>query len=162
MAAVMMNDKIKAAEVQLTGLHGKDLGIVAREEALAMARAAKADLVCLSLMSSPPPCKLEARGKARQQAPLAKRQEGGAAVKVKELRLTPHIEEHDYDTKLRQAAKLLAAGSSVQLTVRIQGKEGAKAKELLERLTRELAGSGTKQSGLQLSGKQATVVLLPL
>ncbi|WP_270164412.1 translation initiation factor IF-3 [Paenibacillus sp. SYP-B4298] len=161
MAAVIMNEKIKAAEVQLTGLQGEALGIVTREAALAMAREAKADLVCLSLMSSPPPCKLEVRGKAKQQAPLAKRQEG-AAAKVKELRLTPHIEDHDYDTKLRQAAKLLEGGISVQLVVRIQGKEGAKAKELLERLVRDLAGNGTKQSGLQLSGKQAAVVLLPL
>jgi translation initiation factor IF-3 len=82
--------------------------------------------------------------------------------KVKELRLTPHIEEHDYDTKLRQAAKLLTSGNGVQLVVRIQGKEGPKAKELLERMVKDLSGSGKKQSGIQVSGKQAAVQVLPL
>jgi translation initiation factor IF-3 len=226
---LIMNEKIRVSEVQLTGLQGEDLGIVSRDKALTMARELKADLVCLSLMSSPPPCKLMARGQAKQQTGKAKRGAAGSGgsrpdsgdgwsytgsadgiganggygagarygagggatagggranaggahagagakggsggkagtqpAKVKELRLTPHIEEHDYDTKLRQAAKLLASGNGVQLVVRIQGKEGAKAKELLERLVRDLAASGKKQTGIQVSGKQAAVQLLPL
>ncbi|CAM4102225.1 translation initiation factor IF-3 [Paenibacillus alkaliterrae] len=161
---IMMNEKIRASEVRLTGLRGEELGIISRDEALAMARELKVDLVCTSLMSSPPPCKLVGKGQAKQQATQEKR--GAKAQeqpgKVKELRLTPHIEEHDYDTKLRQAAKLLASGNGVQLVVRIQGKEGAKAKELLERLVKDLAGSGKKQTGIQVSGKQAAVQLLPL
>ena len=161
---VMMNEKIRASEVRLTGLQGEDLGIVTRDEALAKARELKADLVCTSLMSSPPPCKLVGKGQARKQADQEKR---SAKVKeqpgkVKELRLTPHIEEHDYDTKLRQAAKLLGSGSSVQLVVRIQGKEGPKAKELLERMLKDLTESGRKQSGIGVSGKQASVQVLPL
>jgi len=161
---VMMNEKIRASEVHLTGLQGEDLGIVPRDEALAMARELKVDLVCTSLMSSPPPCKLVGKGQARKQADQEKR---SAKVKeqpgkVKELRLTPHIEEHDYDTKLRQAAKLLGSGTSVQLVVRIQGKEGPKAKELLERMLKDLTESGRKQSGIGVSGKQASVQVLPL
>ncbi|HTG72013.1 MAG TPA: translation initiation factor IF-3 [Candidatus Udaeobacter sp.] len=161
---VMMNEKIRASEVHLTGLQGEDLGIVPRDEALAMARELKVDLVCTSLMSSPPPCKLVGKGQARKQADQEKR---SAKVKeqpgkVKELRLTPHIEGHDYDTKLRQAAKLLGSGTSVQLVVRIQGKEGPKAKELLERMLKDLTESGRKQSGIGVSGKQASVQVLPL
>lgn len=161
---VMMNEKIRASEVRLTGLQGEDLGIVPRDEALAKARELKVDLVCTSLMSSPPPCKLVGKGQARKQADQEKR---SAKVKeqpgkVKELRLTPHIEEHDYDTKLRQAVKHLGSGSSVQLVVRIQGKEGPKAKELLERMLKDLTESGKKQSGIAVSGKQASVQVLPL
>lgn len=161
---LIMNEKIKAAEVRLTGLDGESLGIVSREEALQMAKQLKVDLVCESLMSSPPPCKLIVRGGAKQQASQQKRaekQQQGQPAKVKELRLGVDIEQHDYETKQRQAVKLLEAGNAVQLVIRIQGKEGARAKELLEQLLTELKPYGTKQSGIQLSGKQAAVQVSP-
>lgn len=161
---IIMNEKIKAAEVQLTGLNGESLGVVDRDEALRMAREAKADLVCTSLFSSPPPCKLVARGMAKQEAAKEKQSERkqDGPLKVKEMRLTPHIEEHDYDTKLRQADKLLVSGNAVQFIVKVQGKEGPQAKELLERLLKDLKGSGKRETGIQVSGKQAAVKVLPL
>ncbi|MBP3967252.1 translation initiation factor IF-3 [Paenibacillus lignilyticus] len=161
---MIVNEQIKASEVLLTGLNGESLGIVSREEALALAREHKVDLVCTSLMSSPPPCKLISRGAAKESAAAAKREERkkDQPLKAKEIRLTPHIEEHDYDTKLRQCEKLLASGNAVDLVVRIQGKEGPKAKELLEELLKDLSGSGKKETGIQLSGKQAAVRVLPL
>lgn len=161
---IIMNEKIKAAEVLLTGLNGEALGVVDRDEALRLAREAKADLVCTSLFSSPPPCKLVARGMAKQEAAKEKQAERklDGPLKVKEVRLTPHIEEHDYDTKMRQADKLLVSGNAVQFVVKVQGKEGPQAKELLERLLKDLAGSGKKETGIQVSGKQAAVKVLPL
>ncbi|SFT20723.1 translation initiation factor IF-3 [Paenibacillus sp. BC26] len=161
---MIVNEQIKASEVLLTGLNGESLGVVSREEALALAREHKVDLVCTSLMSSPPPCTLISRGAAKESAAAAKREERkkDQPLKAKEIRLTPHIEEHDYDTKLRQCEKLLAAGNAVDLVVRIQGKEGPKAKELLEELLKDLSGSGKKETGIQLSGKQAAVRVLPL
>lgn len=160
---LLMNEKIKAGEVELTGLNGEHLGIVAREEALALAKKHKADLVCTSLFSSPPPCKLVHRGMAKQAAAQEKKgfQAKGPA-KVKEFRLTAHIEDHDYDTKLSQMRKLLEAGKAVQPVIRIQGKEGEAARKLLERLVNDLGEAGKKETGIQLSGKQATVKLLPL
>lgn len=161
---MIMNDKIKAAEVLLAGLNGEPLGVVDRNEALRLAREAKADLVCTSLFSSPPPCRLVARGMAKQEAAKEKQAERkqDGPLKVKEIRLTPHIEEHDYDTKMRQADKLLVSGNAVQFVVKVQGKEGPQAKELLERLLKDLAGSGKKETGIQVSGKQAAVKVLPL
>jgi len=161
---LIMNEKIKASEVRLTGVDGEDLGIVSRDEALALARELKADLVCTSLMSSPPPCKLAARGTAKQTAAKEKQDARKAAQqpKVKEVRLTPRIEDHDYETKRRQAEKLLASGDSVQFVVKIQGKEGQQAKELLEQLLRDLADVGRKETGIQLSGKQAAVRVNPI
>ncbi len=161
---IIMNEKIKSAEVWLTGLNGEDLGVVKRDEALKIARDLKADLVCTSLFSSPPPCKLVAKGMAKQEASKEKqavrKQEG--PLKVKEIRLTANIEDHDYDTKYRQADKLLASGNAVQFVVKLQGKEGPQAKELLERLLKDLAPSGRKETGIQLSGKQAAVKVIPL
>ncbi|MED5017522.1 translation initiation factor IF-3 [Paenibacillus chibensis] len=154
---MIMNEKIKAKEIELTGLNGEDLGIMPTSEALAMAKKLKVDLVCTSLMSSPPPCRLIGAADAKREQQQAKATE--RPMKVKEIRLTPHIEDHDYETKRRQAEKLLESGDAVLLVVRIKGKEGALAKELLERLIKDLSHVGSKTTGIQLSGKQAAVQL---
>jgi len=157
---MIMNEKIKAAEVQLTGIDGEDLGIVATSEALLLAKKLKADLVCESLMSSPPPCKLVKAGTAKQAAHQERKKERGP--KLKEIRLTPQIEDHDYDTKKQQAERILKSGDAVLLAVAVCGKEGDKAKALLERLLQDLSAAGRKKTGIQLSGKQAAVQLDPL
>ncbi|RJE84309.1 translation initiation factor IF-3 [Paenibacillus sp. 1011MAR3C5] len=160
---LVMNEAIKAVEVSLTGLDGERIGVVSRQEALELAKQLKADLVCDSLMSSPPPCRLVSRGAAKQEKDKAgkeARQKDGQ-VKVKEIRLTASIEDHDYETKRRQAEKLLESGYGVLLVVRIQGKEGPAAKALLEGLATDLKVRGTRKTGVQLSGKQAALELMP-
>ncbi|MDR6552086.1 translation initiation factor IF-3 [Paenibacillus qinlingensis] len=161
---IIKNEKIKASEVEVTGLQGEDLGVMSTKDALALAKKLKVDLVCTSLMSSPPPCKLIGAGAAKQEAlqekQQARKQEQGP--KVKELRLTANIEDHDLDTKRQQAERILKGGDAVLLVVKISGKEGAKAKELLETLVKELSPHGKKHTGIQLSGKQAAVQLDPL
>lgn len=157
---MIMNEKIKASEVQLIGINGEDLGIVPTSEALALAKKLKMDLVCTSLMSNPPPCKLIGVGAAKQEAQQARKREH--KPKLKEIRLTPQIEDHDYETKKQQAERILKSGDAVLLVVRIQGKEGAKAKELLEALLKDLSPMGRKKAGIQLSGKQAAVQIDPL
>ena len=155
-----MNEKIRASEVLLTGLSGEDLGVVRTSEALAMAKKLKVDLVCDSLLSSPPPCRLVGADAAKREAQQAKKRE--REPKIKELRLTPAIEAHDYDTKRQQAERILSGGDSALLVVRIQGKEGPKAKGLLEELLRDLKSVGRPRTGIQLSGKQAAVQVDPL
>lgn len=157
---MLMNEKIKAAEVQLTGIDGEELGVVPTSEALKLARKLKVDLVCESLMSSPPPCRLIGQGAARQQLQQQRKRE--REPKVKEIRLTPRIEEHDYETKREQAERLLKSGDSVLLVVRIQGKEGPQAKQLLETLVQALTPTGRKKAGIQVSGKQASVQIDPV
>ncbi|QDY86201.1 translation initiation factor IF-3 [Paenibacillus polymyxa] len=167
--AVLINEQIKADEVVLTGLSGENLGVVSKSEALAMARSQGADLVCTSLMSSPPPCSLVAKGKGKalvqKKAGARKTNNGRAASgkeKVKELRFTAHIEEHDYDTKLRQADKHLRSGKPVQLVVKASGaKEAPVAKALLERLLGDLKEVGVKETGIQTGGKGSQVKLNP-
>ncbi|WP_106765808.1 translation initiation factor IF-3 [Paenibacillus faecalis] len=156
---MIKNEKIKAAEVELTGMNGEHIGVVPTAEALAMARKLKVDLVCTSLYSSPPPCRLVSAGTVKEERQQARKK--GQPGKLKEIRLTPNIEDHDYDTKKNQAEKLLRSGHSVSLVVRIQGKEGAQAKALLEELTQDLKETGTKKTGIQLSGKKATVQVDP-
>ncbi|USB35155.1 translation initiation factor IF-3 [Paenibacillus sp. YPG26] len=156
---MIMNEKIKASEVQLTGVDGEDLGIVPTVEALAMAKQLKVDLVCTSMMSSPPPCRLIPAGAAKQAAGQERRK--SQPSKVKEIRLTARIEEHDYETKRQQAERILKSGDSVQLVVKISGKEGTAAKALLEELLRDLKPVGSPKSGIHVSGKQADVQVDP-
>ncbi|TJY42217.1 translation initiation factor IF-3 [Cohnella pontilimi] len=157
---MILNEKIIASEVQLTGLNGEDIGIVSTKEALAMAKKLKVDLVCTSLMSSPPPARLMSAGTAKQEAQQARKRE--QAPKLKEIRLTPQIEDHDYETKRQQAERILKAGDAVMLVVKVQGKEGARARELLQSLVKELQSMGKPKTGIQLSGKQAAVQLDPV
>jgi translation initiation factor IF-3 len=157
---MIINEKIKASEVQLTGIDGEDLGIVQTSEALALAKKLKVDLVCTSLMISPPPCKLIGAGLAKQETLQARRRDH--EPKLKEIRLTPQIEDHDYETKKQQAERALKSGDAVFLVIRIQGKEGSKAKELLEALLKDLSPVGRKRTGVQLSGKQVAVQIDPL
>src|SRR5262245_58650268 len=94
---LILNEKIKASEVRLKGLQGEDLGIVPTSEALQMAKSLKVDLVCESLMSSPPPCRLIRAGAAKEEAQQERKRE--REPKLKEIRLSPQIEDHDLDTK---------------------------------------------------------------
>lgn len=156
---MIMNEKIKASEVELTGLNGEDLGMMSTKAALEIAKQYKADLVCTNIFTSPPPCQLMAKGMAKQAKSMEK--SSSTPKKVKEVRLTPHIEEHDYDTKIRQCVNFLQSGHPVALVVKVQGKEGIAAKALLERMIDTLKPDGTKQSAIHVSGKQATVTVLP-
>lgn len=156
---MILNEKIKASEVWLTGIDGEDLGIVPTREALEKARKLKADLVCMSLMSSPPPAKLVPAGKAKEEAQQARKREQPS--KLKEIRLTPRIEDHDLETKRQQAERILKSGDSVLFVVKIQGKEGTLAKEVLQSLLSALSHAGRPATGIQLSGKQAAVQLNP-
>ncbi|MEW4428837.1 translation initiation factor IF-3 [Paenibacillus pabuli] len=161
---MIMNEKIKASEIELTGLNGEDLGIMSTKEALALAKQHKVDLVCLSLMTSPPPCKLIRAGAAIQEAQQDKKKSGKSPDKrkVKEIRLNLQMEDHDRDTKQAQAERILKKGDSVKLVIQVHGsKEGAAGKEWAEQLSKSLAEYGTKTTGIQVSGKQVVVQLDP-
>lgn len=160
---MIMNEKIKADEVQLTGVNGEDLGIVSTREALRMAKELKVDLICLSLSSSPPPCQLVKQSDYKAQMEKEKQKNRKQEnAKIKEIRLSAFIEQHDYDTKKRQAERILTAQNAVQLTVRLDRKESQAAKELIEQLIRDLAHCGKQEKGIQISGKQVVAIVRPI
>lgn len=158
---MIKNEKIKASEVHVTGINGEDLGIMPTAEALKLAKQLKVDLVCTSLLSSPPPCQLIGAGAARQKQQQEAKRERPA--KLKEIRLTASIEDHDYETKQQQARRLLQSGHPVMLVVKTgNNKESAAARKLLEDLIRDLKAEGRPATGIQVSGKQSMVQLDPL
>ncbi|MGR6543478.1 translation initiation factor IF-3 [Paenibacillus tundrae] len=161
---MIKNEKIKASEVHVTGINGEDLGIMSTREALALAKQYKLDLVCTSLMTSPPPCKLIGAGAAKAEAQQDKKKSGKSPDKrkVKEIRLTLQMEDHDRDTKQAQAERILKKGDSVKLVIQVHGiKEGTAGKEWAEQLCQALTEFGTKTTGVQVSGKQVVVQLDP-
>lgn len=161
---MMKNEQIKASEVQLFGIDGEERGIVETKEALRIARELGVDLVCLSYASSPPPCQLvrQADFKAKADKEKAKNRKQEKGAKVKEIRLSAFIEDHDYDTKKRQAERILTSGDIVQLVVRLEKKESQEAKQIIEQLVRDLAHCGRQEKGIQVSGKQVMAVMKPL
>ncbi|PZT55122.1 translation initiation factor IF-3 [Paenibacillus silvae] len=162
---MIKNEKIKAAEVQLTGLNGEDLGVMSTREALALAKQHKVDLVCTSLMSSPPPCKLIGAGAAREEAQQAKKQASKSPDKrkIKEIRLQLQMEDHDRDVKQSQAERILKKGDSVKFVIQVHGgKEGEAGKAWAEELCKALKDVGSKTTGIQVSGKQVVVQLDPV
>ncbi|MBR2564786.1 MAG: translation initiation factor IF-3 [Paenibacillus sp.] len=161
---MIKNEKIKATEVQLTGLNGEDLGIMPTREALALAKQHKVDLVCMSLMTSPPPCKLIGAGAARDEAQQAKKKakKSPDKRKVKEIRLHLQMEDHDRDVKQSQAERILKKGDSVKFVIQVHGpKEGEAGKIWAEELCKALKEYGSKTTGVQVSGKQVVVQLDP-
>ncbi|CAI6038355.1 Translation initiation factor IF-3 [Paenibacillus sp. JJ-100] len=164
MAQIIKNEKIKATEVQLTGLNGEDLGIMPTREALALAKQHKVDLVCMSLMISPPPCKLIGAGAARDEAQQAKKKANKSPDKrkIKEIRLHLQMEDHDRDVKQSQAERILKKGDSVKFVIQVHGsKEGEAGKSWAEELCKALKEYGSKTTGVQVSGKQVVVQLDP-
>ena len=117
---LLINEKIRAKEVQLIGANGEKLGVVGIEEALDMAAEAKLDLALVSPNAQPPVCKLMNYGKYKfEQAKREKEsKKNQKTFELKELRVTPNIEQHDFEFKAKNARKFLQDGNKVKITVR--------------------------------------------
>ncbi|MFZ0475716.1 MAG: translation initiation factor IF-3, partial [Halobacillus sp.] len=105
-----VNEKIRAREVRLIDVNGEQLGVKSRNEALDIAANANLDLVMVAPNAKPPVCRVMDYGKYRfeQQKKEKEARKKQTIIKVKEIRLSPNIEEHDFNTKLRNARKFLS------------------------------------------------------
>lgn len=157
MAKLIKNEQIKAQDVILYDLNNQYIGEMPTYDALKLAQQHNADLVVTQGMQSPPQCQLVARGKANQVMQQLKPKD--APSKTKEIRLTPHIEEHDLETKVEQIKKLLSSNHLVQLVIKIQGKEAKKGEALAQEILQLLTSEAKPQTKLQVSGKQIQVML---
>lgn len=121
----MINEQIRDREVRLIDDEGNQLGIVSSKEAQRLAREKNLDLVKIAPKAKPPVCKIIDYGKFRYEQ--AKREKEAkkkqSVMSVKEVRLSPNIEQHDINTKLKQANKFLSNGDKVKVSVRFRGRE---------------------------------------
>ncbi len=130
----MINDKIRDKEVRLVGSDGEQIGVVSGLEAKRLADEAELDLVKISPNAKPPVCKIMDYSKYKfDQAKKAKEaKKKQKVVETKEIRLSPNIDQHDIDTKLKQAIKFLKSGDKVKVTIRFRGRELGHTKFALE------------------------------
>ena len=120
-----INRQIRAKEVQLIGETGEKLGVVSFQDALSKAEDKNLDLVLVAPNSNPPVCKIMNYGKykfeqAKKEKEAKKKQK---VLEIKEIRVTPNIEEHDFGFKAKNARKFIEDGNKVKITVRFRGRE---------------------------------------
>ena len=162
---LLINEKIRAKEVQLIGANGEKLGVVGIEEALDMAEEAKLDLALVSPNAQPPVCKLMNYGKYKfEQAKREKEsKKNQKTFELKELRVTPNIEQHDFEFKAKNARKFLQDGNKVKITVRFRGRELNYVKageETLNEFIENLSDIATVEKKPLLEGKNMFVILI--
>ncbi len=121
----MINDRIRDKEVRLISSSGEQLGVVSGSEAHRLAEEADLDLVKISPNAKPPVCKIMDYSKYKfDQAKKAKEaRKKQKVVEVKELRLSPNIDTHDIEVKVKHAIKFLKSGDKVKITIRFRGRE---------------------------------------
>lgn len=160
------NHQIRARKVRLIGVDGKQVGVIATEEALRLAQEAGVDLVEVVPDSEPPVCKLVDYGKFRYDQ-TKKKKEGKKAqvvVKVKELKFKPNIDEHDLNFKMKQARSFLEKGNKVRVTCTFRGREMLHkeiGEKVFETFLKGLEDIGESESSPKLLGRNLAVVLGP-
>lgn len=163
---LMINEEIREKEIRLIGADGEQLGIIATSKAQEMADAKNLDLVKIAPQAKPPVCKIMDYGKHKFE--LAKKEKENRknqkVVNIKEVRLTPNIDEHDFNTKLNQAKKFLAAGDKVKVSVRFRGREithSALGRELLVRFRDSVEELGSSDKDIKMEGRNMAMMISP-
>lgn len=162
----MINEEIRVPKVRLVDTDGGQLGIMSSAEALELAYSKNVDLVLIAPKAETPVCKLLDYGKYKFE--LAKREKEAKknqkVINIKEVRVSPSIDDHDFNTKVNHAAKFLKDGDKVKITVRFRGREirhSALGAKLLERFTEELSEVGAADKAPKLEGKNMSVLVVP-
>ena len=119
------NNRISSPEVQVIGSDGENLGVISTNEAISMARNQGLDLIEIAPNAKPPVCKIMDMGKykydAQKKANLAKKKQ--KIIALKEIKMRPVTETHDYEFKVKNAKKFIAKGDKVKFTIRFKGRE---------------------------------------
>jgi translation initiation factor IF-3 len=162
-----INGKIRAREVRVIGIDGRQLGILALAEAIQMARANGVDLVEVAATATPPVCKLIDYGKYRYE--LSKKERDSRkhqhSHKVKEIQLSSSIDPHDFGVKLGHAIDFLCEDMKVKVSLRFRGREMAHQEfgfQVVNRFLTDLASYGHADAEPKLNGRSINVMISPL
>ncbi len=162
----LINEQIRAREVRLIGPDGSQLGIKPLREALQMARDANLDLVNVAPHAKPPVCRIMDYGKFRYEQSKKEKEarRNQKVVQIKEIRLSPSIEENDIQTKLRNVRKFLEKGDKVKLSIRFRGREITHqdiGRRILERIAADVKELSEVERQPKLEGRQMIMILTP-
>nr|MDT0666110.1 translation initiation factor IF-3 [Micromonospora sp. DSM 115978] len=161
-----MNDRIRVPEVRLVGAEGEQIGIVAIAEAMRLAQEADLDLVEVAPTARPPVCKLMDYGKFKYESDQKRREARKNQVQtvIKEMKLRPKIDPHDYETKKGHVVRFLRAGDKVKITIMFRGREQSRPElgiRLLQRLSSDVADLGYVEAQPKQDGRNMTMVMAP-
>jgi len=161
------NERIRALHVQVIGSDGKNLGTLATQEAISMAREEGLDLIEISPNANPPVCKIIDIGKYKydQQKKAHKAKKKQKVMNLKEIKLRPVTEIHDYNFKIKNAQKFLTKGDKVKFTVQFRGREMQHTNlgyELMQRITNDIASLGKIEIRPKFEGRQIIMIIQPL
>lgn len=163
---VRINEKIRADTVRLIGPDGEQVGIMGIAEALDYADRLNLDLVEVAPMANPPVCKVMDYGKYRyeqeQKAKEARKRQ--TTINIKEIKLRPKIDDHDFETKKGHVERFLKKGDKVKLTIMFRGRELVHphlGEKLLRRMADELADISEVESEPSLDGRNMVMTLAP-
>ena len=161
------NNRITAPEVQVIGSDGDNIGILNTNEAISMAKEQGLDLIEISPNAKPPVCKIIDMGKfkydAQKKANVAKKKQ--KIVLLKEIKMRPVTETHDYDFKVKNAKKFIGKGDKVKFTIRFKGRElqhSHLGRELMNKIKVDMQDIGKVELHPKFDGKQMIMVIQPL
>ncbi|MEU3491882.1 translation initiation factor IF-3 [Kitasatospora cineracea] len=161
-----INDRIRVPEVRLVGPSGEQVGIVPLAKALELAQEYDLDLVEVAATARPPVCKLMDYGKFKYESAMKAREarKNQAHTVIKEMKLRPKIDPHDYDTKKGHVVRFLKQGDKVKITIMFRGREQSRPElgfRLLQRLADDVQDLGFVESAPKQDGRNMIMVLGP-
>ena len=160
-----MNERIDSREILLINEKGEKIGIMSPQQALVMAEQAGLDLVEISPGTQPPVCKILDYGKFKYQAQkkaneARKKQK---TIEIKEIKIRPNIDTHDYEVKMKAIKRFFEEGDKVKVTLRFRGREMAHQEigfELLQQVKKDTAEMAKVESEPRFEGRQVVVMVL--
>ena len=160
------NEQITASEVRVISSSGKQLGIISIREALYHAEDEGFDLVEVSPDAKPPVCKIVDYGKLKYKEQKSKKEakKKQKTIEVKEIKMRPGIDKHDYEVKIKALSKFISGGNKVKVSLRFRGREMEHQNlgmELLKKLTEEVSGYAKIEVPPKPEGRQIMMVLVP-
>ena len=161
------NERIRALQVQVISSDGKNLGTLSTQEAINIARQEGLDLIEISPNANPPVCKIIDIGKYKydQQKKAHKAKKKQKIMNLKEIKLRPVTEIHDYNFKIKNAQKFLTKGDKVKFTVQFRGREMQHTDlgyDLMKRITDDTASLGKVEVKPKFEGRQIIMIIHPL
>ena len=161
------NNRINSPEVQVIASNGENLGILNTNDAISMAKEEGLDLIEIAPNAKPPVCKIIDMGKykydAQKKANQAKKKQ--KKIEVKEIKLRPVTETHDYQFKIKNAQKFISKGDKVKFTIRFKGRElqhSHLGQELMDKIKLDMQEVGKVELDPRFDGKQIIMVIQPL
>ena len=161
------NNRISSPEVQVINSDGDNLGILNTNEAISIAKEQGLDLIEIAPNAKPPVCKIIDMGKfkydAQKKANVAKKKQ--KIVLLKEIKMRPVTETHDYEFKVKNAKKFIGKGDKVKFTIRFKGRElqhSHLGRELMDKIKADMQEVGKVELHPKFDGKQMIMVIQPL